>query len=66
MTEPHRVYARPVVSARIAWAAAAVVVVLFTVIAIVMTSDNAGATFGPKDQVGTGVLGLLIAAGFLL
>jgi hypothetical protein len=61
-----RVTAKPVLSARIAWITAALVVILFTVIAFVMPTDNAGATFGPKDQVGTGVLGLLIAAGFWL
>jgi hypothetical protein len=31
-----------------------------------MTHANAGATFGWKDQIGTGVLGALIASGFLL
>jgi hypothetical protein len=60
------VTARPVRSARIAWGVAIGVVVLFVVIAIVMPSANAGASFGPKDQIGTGVLGLLIAAGFWL
>ena len=30
------------------------------------THANAGATFGPKDQVGTGLLGVLIALGFLM
>src|ERR1700759_3231376 len=58
--------ARPRRSARIGWIAAGVVVVLFVVIAFVMPRANAGATFGPKDQIGTGVLGLLIAAGFWL
>jgi hypothetical protein len=61
-----QVTARPILSARIAWVTAGLVVVLFTVIALVMPTDNAGATFGPKDQIGTGVLGLLIAAGFWL
>jgi hypothetical protein len=58
--------ARPLRSARFAWIAAAVVIILFVVIAIVMPNANAGATFGLKDQVGTGILGLLIAAGFWL
>ncbi len=31
-----------------------------------MPTDNAGVTFGTKDQIGTGVLGLLIASGFWL
>jgi Bacterial PH domain len=61
-----QVTARPLRSARYAWIAMGVVIVLFVVIAVVMPSANAGATFGPKDQVGTGVLGLLIAAGFWL
>lgn len=60
------VTARPIVSARLARITAAVVFVVFIVIALVMTHANAGATFGPKDQVGTGVLGVLIASGFLL
>jgi hypothetical protein len=63
---PITVTARPIVSARLARITAAVVFVVFIVIALVMTHANAGATFGPKDQVGTGVLGALIASGFLL
>jgi hypothetical protein len=61
-----RITARPVFTARLAWVAAVIVFAVFIVIAFVMPHDNAGATFGPKDQVGTGVLGLLIAAGFWL
>ncbi len=64
--EPDVVMSRPILASRIAWVAAAVVVVVFVVVSIVMPQANAGATFGPKDQVGTGVLGLLIAAGILL
>ncbi len=60
------VRARPIVSAWIAWIVAIAVVAIFIVIALVMPTDNAGATFGWKDQVGTGILGLLIAAGFWL
>ena len=60
------VTARPILLSRIAWACAAVVVVVFVVIAIVMRHDNAGAHFGGKDQIGTVVLGLVIAAGFTL
>lgn len=63
---PAPITARPVVSARIAWAAAAFVLAVFIVVAILQPSDNAGATFGTKDQIGTGVLGLLIASGFWL
>ena len=60
------VTARPVVSARIAWSAAAVVLIVFVIVAIVQPTENAGATFGTKDQIGTGILGLLIASGFWL
>ena len=60
------VTARPRRSARIAWACAAFVLIAFVVIALVQPRDNAGATFGWKDQVGTGILGLLIASGFWL
>ena len=60
------VTARPVLLGRIAWCLAAGTVILFTVIAFVMTSDNAGAHFVPTDQVGTFVLGLIIASGFWL
>src|ERR1700759_1268882 len=65
-SQPPSVTARPIVSARIAWATAAVIMAIFVVIAIVMPTDNAGASFGPKDQIGTVVLGLLIASGFWL
>ena len=60
------VTARPLLMARIGWACAVLVVAIFVVIALVMPRDNAGAIFGYKDQIGTGVLGLLIAAGFWL
>ena len=60
------VTSRPIVSSRIARCAAAAVVAIFVVVALVMTHANAGATFGPKDQAGTVVLGLLIASGLLL
>jgi hypothetical protein len=63
---PATVTAKPVTSARLARVAAAVVLAVFIVVALVMTHANAGASFGPKDQVGTGVLGALIASGFLL
>jgi hypothetical protein len=60
------VSARPVLLSRVAWVSAAIVVVLFVVIALVMPHDNAGVTFGGKDQIGTAVLGLLIASGVLI
>jgi hypothetical protein len=48
---------------RIGWISAGVVLVVFVIVSLVMRRDNAGASFGPKDQVGTAVLGILIAAG---
>jgi hypothetical protein len=63
---PDVVTARPVRTARIANAAAVAVFILFIVIAIVMPRDNAGATFGWKDQVFTVVLGAIIAGGLHL
>jgi hypothetical protein len=63
---PTVVRARPAVMSRIGWVCAGIVMVVFVIIAVVMRRDNAGASFGPKDQVGTVVLGILIAAGFWL
>jgi hypothetical protein len=60
------VRARPVISARIAYGAAAVTLVVFVLVAILMRRDNAGVTFVHSDQIGTVVLGLFIAAGFLI
>ena len=57
--------ARPVVTARIAFAASTVVLAVFVVIALVMKRHNAGAHFGDRDQIGTIVLGALLA-GLLL
>ena len=41
-------------------------VILFAVIALVMRSESAGATFGIRDQIFTAVLGVLIAGGLHL
>ncbi len=60
------VRARPVIMARIGWSLAAFSLVVFVIVALLMRRDNAGAHFGPKDQIGTVVLGLLVAAGFWL
>jgi hypothetical protein len=59
------VTARPVLMTRIATACAAVVLAVFVVVAIVMPRANAGAHFDWKDQVATGVLGVVLA-GFIL
>ena len=55
------VTARPIRTARWFWAAAAIVFVAFTVTAFVMTRYNAGATFTVKDQIGTFVVGVVLA-----
>ena len=57
--------ARPVRTTKIAISCAAVVVIVFTVTAIVMPHANAGAHFSWKDQLSTGILGLILA-GFIL
>jgi membrane protease YdiL (CAAX protease family) len=59
------VTSRPIKTTRIAVAAAAVVLVVFVVVAVVMPHANAGASFTWKDQVATGVIGLVLA-GFIL
>ncbi len=64
--DPDVVSARPVKTALIANISAAVVLAAFVVIAIVMPSDNAGATFGWKDQLFTAVIGVIVAGGLHL
>jgi len=53
--------ARPMRMTRIGYWSAAVVFVVFLVTAIVMPHDNAGASFGPKDQAATAVIGVILA-----
>jgi hypothetical protein len=60
------VTARPIRTARIANAAAAITLAVFVVVAIVMPHANAGASFGWKDQVFTAVLGAVVAGGLRL
>lgn len=61
------VRARPVVIVRWAVVGAVGVLVLFIAIALVMTgSESAGAPFTSADQIATGVVGVLAAAGILL
>jgi hypothetical protein len=55
------VTSRPVKTTRIAVAVAAAVLAVFVVTAVVMPHANAGARFSWKDQVSTGVLGLILA-----
>lgn len=59
------VTARPIKTTRLAVAAAAVVFVVFLIVAIVMPHANAGASFSWKDQVATGTIGVVLA-GFIL
>jgi Bacterial PH domain len=59
MTE-QSITARPIVTSRIGYAAAAVVFAVFLVTAFVMPHANAGAHFGVEDQIGTGVLGVIL------
>jgi hypothetical protein len=61
-----RVEARPVVMSRIGWTCAAIVFVVFQITAVLMPTDNAGATFNTKDQIATGIIGLILAGLFLM
>jgi hypothetical protein len=61
VSAPAAVTARPLRSSRIAWAASSVVLIAFVVTALLMKRDNAGASFGDKDQVGTLVVGVVLA-----
>lgn len=60
------VTAKPVRTGVIANVSAAFAVLVFVVVASVMRTDNAGASFGPKDQVFTVVVGLIVAGGLRL
>jgi hypothetical protein len=61
MKPTNQVTARPHLTATIAWAASALVLVVFVVTAVVMKRYNAGASFGTKDQIGTVVVGVVLA-----
>lgn len=56
------VRAQPIRSARIAWASSAFVLAVFVITALVMKRYNAGASFNDKDQVGTVLVGIVLAA----
>lgn len=56
-----QVQAQPILSARIAWASSAFVLIVFVFTALVMKRYNAGAIFNDKDQVGTVVVGIVLA-----
>jgi hypothetical protein len=53
--EPHK-------TARIAWISSAFVLIVFVITSLVMKRYNAGASFNDKDQVGTVVVGIILAA----
>jgi hypothetical protein len=53
--------ARPQRMSRIGWLSSAVVLAVFVVVALLMKRDNAGASFGDKDQVATVVIGIILA-----
>jgi Bacterial PH domain len=59
------VVARPQLMTRVAYVSAAVVLVVFVITALVMKQANAGASFTDKDQLGTVVVGVVLA-GLLL
>jgi Bacterial PH domain len=56
-----QVTAKPHLTANIAWAASAFVLAAFVITALVMKRYNAGASFTTKDQVGTVVVGIVLA-----
>jgi hypothetical protein len=60
------VEARPIKTARIANACAAVAVIVFVAVALLMKRDNAGANFDGSDQIFTVVIGLIVAGGLRL
>ncbi len=60
------VTARPIRSSWIAVGGAVLLFAVFLVVALVMRRDNDGVIFDTKDQVGTAVLGLILAAAALI
>ncbi len=59
--EPLVVTARPRLMSRVGWSAAAFVLLAFVLVALFMKRDNAGATFGDKDQIATVLIGVILA-----
>jgi hypothetical protein len=60
------VTARPQRTALIANICAAIALIVFILVAVLMKRDNAGAVFGYKDQLFTIVVGLIVAGGLRL
>ncbi|MDP9118273.1 MAG: PH domain-containing protein [Actinomycetota bacterium] len=61
-----RLEVRPILMSRIGYAACVSVLLVFVAVAIAMPRANAGAHFGVKDQLGTAVIGIVVAALFLM
>ena len=57
---------RPLKTARVAYAVAAVLVIVFVVAAILLRGSGTGVSFRPADQVAMVLLGLVLAGGVLL
>lgn len=55
------VTARPIRTSRIAWASSAFILAVFIGTALVMRTDNAGAHLNGADQIGTVVIGIILA-----
>jgi hypothetical protein len=60
------VTARPQLMSRIGYVSAAVVLAVFVITALVMKHASAGASFTDKDQLGTLVVGIILAGLFLM
>jgi hypothetical protein len=60
------VTAQPIRTSQLSYLASAAILIIFVVVALVMPHANAGAHFTWKDQLGTGVLGVIIAGAALL
>jgi Bacterial PH domain len=60
------VTARPRLMSRIGYVCSAFVLLAFVGTALVMKHANAGASFGDKDQVGTVVIGIILAGLFIM
>jgi Bacterial PH domain len=60
-TEAQTVSVKPIVMSRIGYGSAAFVFVVFVVTALLQKSHNAGAHFGDSDQIGTVVIGVVLA-----
>ena len=65
-TDAELVTAKPILLARIGWACAAAVLIVFVVIALVMKHHTAGAHFLGNDQIGTLVVGIVLAGLFVM